>query len=127
MTDMNKEDQDLAEIFSGEDKPLHPDTVHISLGKGVPKKETTTTKTDKSVHQPTHNYKDGTWEPVRERTGLDNLKDCARWVVAFGGLSFLLFYWKETGLMADSIAVPSIAVCTMLAGFSAGRCARRGQ
>lgn len=121
MTEMNQEDKELAEIFSGEDKPLHPDTVHITLGKDVSKKETTTKK---DPHKPTHNYKDGKWEPTKENTWHDNLKSCARWVVAFGGLSFLLFYWKEAGLMAESVAVPSIAICTMLAGFSAGRCAR---
>ena len=87
---------------------------------------------DKSIHQPTHEYKDGKFEPVGEppkRTPnwMDNLKDCAKWVCLFGGLSCLVFYWKEAGLMAESIAVPSIAVCTMLAGFGAGRCARRGQ
>jgi hypothetical protein len=127
MIEMNQEDKDLKEIFSGEDKPLHPDTVHITLGKAVSKKETTTTKTEKSAHKPTHDFKDGKWEPVKENTWMDNLKDCARWVIGFGGLSFLVFYWMETGLMAESVAVPSIAICTMLAGFSAGRCARRGQ
>lgn len=127
MVEMNQEDKDLKEIFSGEDKPLHPDTVHITLGKGVSKKETTTVKTEKSAHKPTHDFKDGKWEPVKENTWMDNLKDCARWVIGFGGLSFLLFYWKEAGLMAESVAVPSIAICSMLAGFSAGRCARRGQ
>jgi hypothetical protein len=90
----------------------------------VSKKETTTKK---DPHKPTHNYKDGKWEPIKENTWMDNLKECARWVIGFGGLSFLVFYWMETGLMAESVAVPSIAICTMLAGFSAGRCARRGQ
>jgi hypothetical protein len=57
---------------------------------------------------------------------MDNLKSCVKSVALFGGLSFLVFYWKEAGLMAESIAVPAIAVCTALAGFGAGRTVRRG-
>jgi hypothetical protein len=108
-------------------KAIMGNRFHDETQKEVISKKETTTEVKKSAHKPTHNYKDGTWEPVRDRTWADNLKECARWVVGFGGLSFLVFYWMETGLMAESVAVPSIAICTMLAGFSAGRCARRGQ
>lgn len=123
---MSIEDKELDEMFHGEEKPLHPDTVHITFGKQEP------TTAEKKAHKPTHDFKDGKWEPIgeapeRKPNGLDNLKACAKWVALFGGLSFLVFYWKEAGLMAESIAVPSIAVCTMLAGFGAGKCARRGQ
>ena len=128
MTDMNKEDQELAEIFSGEDKPLHPDTVHITLGKGVSKKETTTANSEKTAqrdpHKPSHNFKDGKWEPVKERNWMDNLKDTAKWVIGFGGLSFLLFYWEQAGLMAESVAVPCMCLCTALAGWGAGKTVR---
>lgn len=136
---MSIEDKELDEMFHGEEKPLHPDTVHTSLtaneqNRAVRKERSTAAEktAQKSIHQPTHNFKDGKWEPIGEPpkpapNGLDNLKACAKWVVLFGGLSFLLFYWKEAGLMAESIAVPSIATCTMLAGWGAGINARRGQ
>lgn len=117
MTDMNKEDQDLAEIFSREDKPLHPDTVHITLGKGVSKKETTTQK-------PNEKPVEAQWEPVKERNWMDNLKDCGKWVIGFGGLSLLLFYWEMAGLMAESVAVPCMCLCTALAGVGVGKYAR---
>lgn len=117
MTEMNKEDQELAEIFSGEEKPLHPDTVHITLGKGVSKKETTTQKAkDKPVEEQ--------WEPSKERNWLDNLKDCGKLVAVFGGLSILLWYWQVSGLMDASVAVPSMCACTALAGWNLGKCAR---
>ncbi len=121
MFEMSKDDQDLAEIFSGEEKPLHPDTVHITLGKAVSKKET---PTQKDPHKPTHNFEDGKWNPTKKHTWMDSLKDCAKWCGCFGGLSFLIFYWMEAGLMAESIAVPSIAICTALAGFGVGLKAR---
>lgn len=120
MTDMNKEDQELAEIFSGEKRELHPDTVHVTLGKpqkAISKMETTTQKgKDKPV--------EAQWEPVKERNWMDNLKDCSKWVIGFGGLSFLLFYWEMAGLMAESIAVPSMCLCTALAGWGVGKTVR---
>lgn len=120
MTDMNKEDQELAEIFSGEKRELHPDTVHVTLGKpqkAISKMETTTQKgKDKPV--------EAQWEPVKERNWMDNLRDCGKWVIGFGGLSFLLFYWEMAGLMAESIAVPSMCLCTALAGWGVGKTVR---
>lgn len=129
MVEMSKDDQELAEIFSGEEKPLHPDTVHVSLtdlqkNREARKERTNTTKEEKPAHKPTHNYNGKSWEPVRERTWMDNLKDCGKWVIGFGGLSFLLFYWEMAGLMAESIAVPCMCLCTALAGWGVGKTAR---
>ena len=129
---MSVEDKELIEMFSGEEKPLHPDTVHVTLGKpqkvNSNKGSTNTTNGEKTSqkdpHKPTHNFENGKWEPIKERTWMDNLKDCCKWVACFGGLSLLLFYWKEAGLMAESVAVPSIALCTMLAGWGVGKNAR---
>lgn len=122
---MSVEDKELIEMFSGEEKPLHPDTVHVTLGeprKAVSKKETiTNAKVEEETHKPTHDFKEGKWEPVKERNWMDNLKDCAQWVIGFGGLSFLLFYWEQAGLMAESIAVPSMCLCTALAGWGLGK------
>ena len=114
MFEMNKEDQELAEIFSGEERELHPDTVHVTLGKGISKKEIPTQKVkDKPV--------EAQWEPVKEHSWMDNLKNCVQWVIGFGGLSFLLFYWEQAGLMAESIAIPSMCLCTALAGWGLGK------
>ena len=85
--------------------------------KVISKKETTTQKVkDKSV--------EAQWEPSKERTWMDNLKDCAKWAAGFGGLSFLLFYWEQAGLMAESVAVPCMCLCTALAGWGVGKNAR---
>ena len=125
MFEMNNEDKDLQDIFHGEERELHPDTVHVTLGrpqKAVSKKETTTTaQAEKNAQKDTHDFKDGKWEPTKERTWMDSLKDCVQWVVGFGGLSFLLFYWEQAGLMAESIAVPCMCLCTALAGWGLGK------
>lgn len=78
------------------------------------------------VRKTTEDAVDASWAPVKNPNWMDNLKSCVKSVALFGGLSFLIFYWKEAGLMAESIAVPAIAVCTALAGFGAGRTVRKG-
>jgi len=83
------------------------------------------TKAEKKVQKPTETAVDASWAPVKNPNWMDNLKSCVKSVVLFGGLSFLIFYWKEAGLMASSIAVPSMCICTALAGFGAGRTVRR--
>ena len=85
---------------------------------------TNTTKAEKKVQKTTGDAVDASWVPVKDPNWMDNLKSCVKSVVLFGGLSFLIFYWKEAGLMAESIAVPGIAVCTAIAGFGAGRTVR---
>lgn len=90
-------------------------------------KSTNTIKEEKKVQKTFDKAMDAQWEPARpEPNWMDNLKACCKAVAVFGGLSLLVFYWKEAGLMAESIAVPSIAVCTALAGWGAGRSVRRG-
>ena len=85
---------------------------------------TNTTQPEKKAQNTAGKTVDASWAPVKEPNWMDNLKSCVKSVLLFGCLSCLIFYWKETGLMAESIAVPSIAVCTALAGFGAGQSVR---
>lgn len=90
-------------------------------------KSTNTVKEEKKVQKAFDKAMDAQWEPARpEPNWTDNLKACCKAVAVFGGLSLLVFYWKEAGLMAESIAVPCIATCTALAGWGAGRSIKRG-
>ena len=90
-------------------------------------KPSNTTQAEKKVQKPTEKAVDESWAPMKEANWMDNLKECVKWMGIFGGLSFLIFYWQQAGLMASSIAVPSMCVCTALAGFGAGRTVRRGK
>jgi hypothetical protein len=58
-------------------------------------------------------------EDAKHRTSI-NLAECAR-SIGFGGLTGLLFYWEQIGLMAESIAVPSMIVCAALFGLGIGK------
>lgn len=72
-------------------------------------------------------HKEGKWNPVKpDPNWLDKLKACAMYTVGFGGLSILLFSWQQAGLMDSSVAIPSMCVCTALAGFGVGKNALKG-
>jgi hypothetical protein len=76
----------------------------------------------KVAQKPASKPMDAQWEPVRpEPNWMDALKGCVKWVGLFGTLSCLIFYWQQAGLMAESIAVPSMCVCTALAGLGVGK------
>ena len=90
-------------------------------------KSTSTTQPKKVEQKPINKAVDAQWEPARpEPNWMDNLKACAKSVLLFGGLSVLVFYWQQAGLMAESISVPTMCVCTALAGWGAGRNIKRG-
>ena len=90
-------------------------------------KSTNTTKEAKVAQKPTEKAVDASWAPVKEPNWMDNLKSCVKTMALFGGLSCLIFYWQQAGLMAESIAVPCMCVCTALAGWGAGKNAMRGK
>lgn len=64
---------------------------------------------------------DASWEPAKEPHWMDNMKSCVKSVLLFGGLSFLVFYWQQAGLMDSSVAVPTMCICTALAGLGVGK------
>lgn len=103
------------------------DATQKPMVEPISPKPTSTTPAEKKAQKVLEKAMDAQWEPARpEPNWMDRLKACAKAVLLFGGLSCLIFYWKEAGLMAESVAVPSIAVCTALAGFGAGRNVRKG-
>ena len=74
------------------------------------------------VQKPVRVSQDAKWEPVKpDPNWLDSLKACAKHAAIFGGLSFLVFYWQQAGLMDSSVAVPTMCICTALAGLGVGR------
>lgn len=134
--EMTSEEKDLDEIFHGEKKPLHPDTVYETFSTpttGTEKKvSANTTATAKAAQNPARkpvkeSCMDAEYQPVKSSYNwLDNLKDCVKWAALFGGLCMLFFYWQQTGQMASSAAVPSMCVCCGLAGLGVGMSAVRG-
>jgi hypothetical protein len=124
---MSAEDKQLEEIFHGDEKPLHPDTVHITLGKpSQPVKADKKTdskepvKEKKTAQKPNKKPMDAEYEPAK--TWYDeNTVNMVKWVLVFVALEYLFFYWQQTGQMQSSAAVPSMIVCALLAGISVGK------
>jgi hypothetical protein len=59
--------------------------------------------------------------PTKQRNWMDDLKDCTKSTLIFGGLNVLIWYWEIAGLMDESIALPSMLACAALAGLGIGK------
>lgn len=64
---------------------------------------------------------DAEWHPTKTRTWMDDLKDCTKSTLIFGGLNVLIWWWQMAGLMDESIAQPCMWVCFGLAGIGIGK------
>ena len=124
---MSAEDKQIDEMLHGEEKPLHPDTVHITIGKpSQPVKAEKNpvnkepTKEKKTAQKLTGKPMDAEYEPVKtwydEKTVY-----CVKWFLIFAGLEYLVFYWMQTGQMQSTAAMPSMIACALLAGISVGK------
>lgn len=91
--------------------------------KAISKKETTHTNlAEKSAQRAKDKPVNAQWEPVKpDPNWMDKLKNCAVLTAPFSCLTMLVFYWNEAGLMADSIAIPSMLFCACVAGLGIGR------
>ena len=63
---------------------------------------------------------DAEYEPARMFPG-ERIFNCIKWPVVFIGLEYLVFYWQQTGQMAESASMPSMIVFALLAGISVGK------
>lgn len=120
MTDFEREDLELAAVmgkkFIDETKPM-TEAKYIPDAPKCPEANVAE-KPSKAV--------DAEWHPIKHHTWVDSLKGCVKWVLTFGGLNTLIFYWQIAGLMDESIAVPCMWVCCALAGYGVGLNVWRG-
>ena len=113
MTDFEKEDMELQALMGEKFVDV---TAPISEAVQVP------TKPKKTAEKPTHKPTEDNWKPPKPAPNwMDKLKECAKSSFAFAGLNLLIFYWQNTGLMDESIALPSMCVCAALFGLGIGK------
>lgn len=114
MSEYEREDAELAAMmgdkFIDQTVPLaeKPDAFHANPD------------CDKSDKKPT----EAQWMPTKQRNWMDDLKDCMKSTLIFGGLNVLIWYWEIAGLMDESIALPSMIACAVLAGIGIGKVMR---
>ena len=99
------------------------DATRQPMVEPFPTESTNTTQSKKKAQKPV----EAQWEPTKERTFMDDLKDCTKSSLIFGGLNMLIWYWQISGLMDESIALPSMLVCAALFGIGLGKCLKRGK
>ena len=74
----------------------------------------------KTAQKPTSKHMDAEYEPVKTLYD-EKTVNLVKWVVLFIGLEYLVFYWRQTGQMQESAAIPSMLVCALFAGISVGK------
>ena len=103
INNLDPNDEGLKKIFGNR--------FHDATGRAVNKEQKTTRKPV-----------DAQWEPTKpDPNWLDSLKACVKHAAIYGGLSLLVFYWQQAGLMDSSVAVPTMCICTALAGVGVGK------
>lgn len=123
INNLDPNDVGLKEIFGERFQDEGTQKPTVAQGSARP---TNTTQAEKKAPKPSNKPMEAQWEPIKEHTWMDDLKECVKTSLLFGGLTFLIFYWNEAGLMASSIAVPSMCVCTALFGLGIGKNWARG-
>ena len=130
MFEMTNEDKDLQNIFHGEEKPLHPDTVHITLGgsEKPARKPVSTKESNPGKNTPKEEIAvDAPYEPVKPALDfMDRLKQTAKDVCLYAVLSLILFWWQQTGRLEETTAWYSLLVCVGMVCFSIGKNCRGG-
>lgn len=116
MSNYEREDQELAAMMG--DKFIDETVPLAEMPKET--KKTTHTRAEKAAENPM----DAQQHPTKQRTFMDDLKDCMKSSLIFGGLNILIWYWETAGLMAESIARPSSWVCVALFGIGIGKVLR---
>lgn len=130
MTEMNRADKELVEMFHGGDKPMHPETIHITLGgtekptqKPVAPKESNPGKNTIKEEKPTS----AQWEPVKPAPNfMEKLKQTAKDACLYAVLSMILFYWQQTGRIETTTSWYALVVCVGMVFFSIGKNYRGG-
>ena len=92
-------------------KPTQPVEAEKKTSNKEPVKE------KKTAQKTTSKPMDAEYEPLK--TWYDEKTvNMVKWVVVFVALEYLFFYWKQTGQMQSTAAMPSMIVCAFLAGLS---------
>lgn len=114
MSEYEREDAELAAMMGSQ---FIDQTIPLSEMPRTTEESTDIPKSKKTAEKPM----DAQWMPIKHRTFMDDLYDCAKTTAIFGGLNVLIWYWQGAGLMDESIALPSMIACAVLAGIGIGK------
>lgn len=119
MFEMTNEDKELQDIFHGEEKPMHPDTVHITLGQPAAKH---VSKKQSKVAPEEEKPVNAQWEPEKPTPNyMDKLRTSAKDMALYVVLSMILFWWQQSGRLDETTAWYSLLFCVGMVFFTIGR------
>ena len=122
MIEMTNEDKDLQDIFHGEEKPLHPDTVHITLGGVEMPKSIRKTAKEGKISPEKEAPAEAQWEPVKPTPNyMDKLRTSVKDTALYAVMSAILFWWQQTGRLEETTAWWALLVCVGMVFFTVGR------
>lgn len=110
MSQYEREDAELEAMMGAQftDETKKPEAIEETTDIPIPKKMG-------------EKITDAQWMPTKQRNWMDDLYDCMKTTLLFGGLNVLIWYWESAGLMDESIAMPSMIACAVLAGIGIGK------
>jgi hypothetical protein len=123
MSDFEREDMELNEMFHGDGKPMHPETIHITLGekptvKPYPKKSSDLGKDMPKEETPVN----AQWEPEKPTPNyMDKLRTSAKDMSLYAILSVILFWWQQSGRLDETTAWYALLFCVGMVFFTIGR------
>ena len=124
MSDFEREDQELKDMMGSQ---FIDATQPISEAKAKETYKKACEMYDEAIKNVPDEIKEGIkardaqWHPTKQRTFIDDLYDCTKSTMIFGGLNVLIWWWQMAGLMDESIAQPCMWVCFGLAGIGIGK------
>ena len=108
-------------MFHGEEKPMHPDTIHITLGGEKPKSKPAANKVAEDTAK-AEKPVESLWEPVKPAPNfMDKLKQTAKDVCFWAAISLVLFYWQQTDRIEVTTSWYALLVCVGMVFFSVGK------
>lgn len=114
MSEYEREDAELSTMMGSQ---FIDQTVPLSEMPRTNDESSDIPKPKKTAEKPM----DAQWQPTKQRNFMDDLYDCTKSTMIFGGLNVLIWYWQGSGLMDESIALPSMIACAVLAGIGIGK------
>jgi hypothetical protein len=119
---------ELDEMFHGEEKPLHPNTVYTVYGKPSAKqnaaKDSNPDKNTSEKEKPVQEQ----WKPEKPAPDfMDKLESTAKDICLWAVLSLVLFWWQQTGRIEVTTSWYALLMCVGMVFFSVGKNWRGGK
>lgn len=118
MTDFEREDMELQAVMGDKFMDATQEPAEKPAEKPVSKKQSKPVKSAPVKEKPV----DAQWEPVKPAPNfMEKLKQTVIDVWLYAGISLVLFWWQQTGLLEETTAWYALLVCVGMLFFTVGK------